>query len=139
MKKYLYVFIVVLIIITGFLLGKQYQENQAFMDQLLLHQVIDIEDVKAMYVGRSDEPLTEIDTKEDIINAFNNYPANQITEKNIDHVEAKLVIELQGDIVIKILYSDDSLFVKRNDVAAGEICYELIKGNEQIEAFFSSQ
>ncbi|SFM02592.1 hypothetical protein SAMN04487943_106261 [Gracilibacillus orientalis] len=139
MKKYLYVFIVVLIITIGFLLGKQYQEDQAFNDQLLLHQAIDIEDVIAMYYGRNDAELTAIDTNEDIINAFNGYPANQITVKNIDQAETKLVIELQEDIVIKILYADKKIYVKRNDVAEGEICYELIEGNEQLEAFFSNQ
>ncbi len=139
MKKYLYVFIVVLIITIGFLLGKQYQEDQAFNDQLLLHQAIDIEDVIAMYYGRNDAELTAIDTNEDIINAFNGYPANQITVKNIDQAEAELVIALQEDIVIKILYADNKIYVKRNDVAEGEICYELIEGNEQMEAFFSNQ
>ncbi|MFD2655996.1 hypothetical protein [Gracilibacillus thailandensis] len=49
------------------------------------------------------------------------------------------MIELQGNIVIKLLFSDDNLFVKRNDVGEGEIAYQLKETIEPVEALFSER
>lgn len=118
----------------GLFIGKQQQEQSALMDDLLLHQPIDIEAVEGMYVNQK-----EIDINQKIIKAFNDYPATKIAEKNIDETEGELVIELQGNIVIKLLFSDDNLFVKRNDVGEGEIAYQLKETMEPVEALFSKR
>ncbi len=132
--KYFYAFSMVLIIIVWLLLGKHDQEEQAFMDDLLLHQPIDIEEVEAMYWERK-----EIDINKNIIKAFNNYPANQIAVKNIDESEAELGFKLQEGIMIRLLYSDGNLFVKRNDVGEGEICYQLKETIEPVEDLFTNR
>ncbi|WP_208586342.1 hypothetical protein [Gracilibacillus suaedae] len=131
MKKYLFVFIILVLIMFGLFVGKQQQEQSAFMDDLLLHQPIDIEAVEGMYINQK-----EIDINHNIIKAFNEYPATQIAEKNIDKTKGELMMVFQGNIVIKLLYSDSNLWVKRNDVGEGEIVYQLKETVEPVEALF---
>ncbi|MFD2655997.1 hypothetical protein [Gracilibacillus thailandensis] len=76
MKKYMYVSIALVFILFGLFVGKQQQEQSALMDDLLLHQPIDIEAVEGMYVNQK-----EININQKIIKAFNDYPATKIVEK----------------------------------------------------------
>jgi hypothetical protein len=142
----IFIVLAVIVLIPGFLWWLHDKEDKAFMESLLLHQPIEFNQIHNARMWKSDENtvIQEADLK-DIINWFNDYPANKITEQSdFDHtasnsgVKAAIYIDLNSGYKIKIFFvNDDSIYVVRTDVKGGMlISYSFLEKSPQLEQYF---
>lgn len=146
-KKIIFSVLAVIILILGFLWWQQYKEDKAFMENLSLHQPIEISQIHIARVWEAyenGEVIQEAELKK-IIKWFNDYPANKITEQSdFDYsasnsgVKAAIYIELNSGNKIKIFFvNGDSIYVTRTDVKGGMlITYSFLEKAPQIEHYF---
>jgi hypothetical protein len=139
--------ILAVVLIPSFLWWQQYKEDKEFMESLLLHQPIELNQIHSAKVWKANEngtQVSEADLKK-IIEWFNDYPPNRITEQSdFDYsasnsgVKAGIYIELNSGYKIKIFFvNGDSIYVIRTDVKGGMlISYSLLEDVPELEDYF---
>ncbi|MCT2536464.1 hypothetical protein NC661_03605 [Aquibacillus koreensis] len=140
MKAKVYISLSVVFIVAGVLwLQQSGERDRAFMDSLLIHQPIELNQVKAIHVWEKDQDIKRVPTDEyiHVVDGFNQYEPNRIASKEVPpSSQAQVVIDTNDGATIVINYVDEKIYVNRNDVGEGLIEYVLLDKEPRLENFF---
>jgi len=143
LKKFIFVILSVIVLVSVFLWWQQYKEHKAFMQCLALHQPIEINEIDNVQAWGKLGEKKEV-SKEDverIVRWFNAYPAEGIGEigdfyDNPTH-QAGIIIKLNSGYEVDIYYVEGMIDVSRTDVKKGmEISYHFLEDAPELETYF---
>jgi hypothetical protein len=138
MKGKFYISISIVILVIAILGWQQYEKNKEFMDSLLLHQPIVINQVDAIHLleKRADIREVKIDDYIKVVEWFNEYEPNRVSGEKIPQPNAQVVVNTKEGETIIINYVDGEIYINRTDVGAGGIEYVFLDDAPKLEKFF---
>lgn len=115
----------VLALILGFLWWQQYKQDHEFMNNLLLHKPIALNQIDAIHVWVKCSEIKKVPTKDylKVVEWFNHYPPNRVAEEKVPLSDAQFIIDLKypnpnGTIVINYMQTDRKIYVGTNGANA---------------------
>lgn len=137
MKKPILGISFIIVLVFGFLWWQQYKQDKAFMESLLLHQPIEINQVDAINIWEKGKDIKKVPTEDyiKVVDWFSQYQPNRVSEEKVPHSDAQVVIDLKAGQTIIINYVDQKIFVSRTDVGIG-IEYVFLDDAPKLENFF---
>ena len=125
-------------IVIAILWWQQYKEDKVFMDRLLLHQPIAINEVDAIHLWEKGADIKRVPTEEyiKIVEWFNQYEPDRISEEKVPPSNAQVIVDMNKGATIVINYLDGKIYVNRTDVGYGDIGYVFLDDAPKLESFF---
>lgn len=137
MKGKLYISLSIVVLFMAILWWQQYEQDKEFMDSLLLHQPIEINQVDAIHFWGKGADIRKVTTDEyiKVVKWFNEYEPKRVSEEKIPPTNAQVVVETKEGETITINYADGKIYVNRTDVGAGGIEYVFLDDAPKLENF----
>ena len=138
MKGKFYISLSIVILVIAILGWQQYEQNKEFMDSLLLHQPIEINQVDTIHLWEkgADIKKVPIDEYKKVVEWFNEYEPNRVSGEKVPPPNAQVVVDTKEGATIIINYVDGKIYVNRTDVGAGGIEYVFLDDAPKLEKFF---
>lgn len=138
MKGKLYISLTIVVLFMAILWWQQYEQDKKFMDSLLLHQPIVINQVDAIHLLEKGTDIRKVTTDKyiKVVEWFNEYEPNRVSEENVPPPNAQVVVDTKDGATITINYVDGKIYVNRTDVGTGGIEYVFLDDAPKLENFF---
>lgn len=139
MRRRIYLSILIIIIAFIFLWNPYNQENE-FMDSLLLHQPIEINQINDIRLLENGTEIKKVPIEEyaKIVKVFNLYEPTRISEEKIPSSNTQMVIDLETGKTIAINYVNGKIYIGRTDVKAEGIEYVFLDDAPKLENYFKN-
>lgn len=139
MKGKFYIILSIVVILLIAILGwQQYEQSKEFMDSLLLHQPIVINQVDAIHLWEKGADIREvtIDDYIKVVEWFNEYEPNRVSGEKVPQPNAQVVVDTKEGPTIIINYVDGKIYVNRTDGGPDGIEYVFLDDAPKLERFF---
>lgn len=138
MKGKIYISLSIIVLFMAILWWQLYEQDKEFMDSLLLHQPIVINQVDSIHLWEKGADIRKVTTDDyiKVVEWFNEYEPNRVSEEKVPPPNAQVIVDTKEGATITINYVDRKIYVNRTDVGAGGIEYVFLDDAPKLENFF---